>query len=78
MDHWPGSSRTHVSAVRKGRPRKEDKSKALDGSEAYPVVDHGSLTAANLVRKGKHLEWSTLVTNEAGMLIRICYPVMAQ
>ncbi|GJE90784.1 hypothetical protein PsYK624_069280 [Phanerochaete sordida] len=66
MDHWPGSSRTHAaSAVRKGRPRKEERNKALDGSEAYPVVDHGSLTAANLVRKGRHLEWSTLFNNTA-------------
>ncbi|EKM55190.1 uncharacterized protein PHACADRAFT_208714 [Phanerochaete carnosa HHB-10118-sp] len=67
MDHWPGSSTTHtLPALKKGRPRKEDKSKALDGSEGHPVVDHGSLTAANLYRKGRHLEWTTLGTNDTG------------
>lgn len=67
MDHWPGSSTTHTApAVKKGRPRKEDKSKALDESEAYPVVDHGSLTAANLYRQSRRLEWTTLVTDGIG------------
>lgn len=64
MDIWPGSSTHTVPPVKKGRPRKDDKARvASDGREAYPVVDHGSLTAANLCRIGKRLEWSTLFHN---------------
>lgn len=67
MDSWPGSSTHAVPSLKKGRPRKEDSDKTpLEGRETHPIVDHGSLTAANLHRVDKRLEWSVLTQDSAG------------
>ena len=70
MDFWPSGSQVGSLPNKNGRKKKADREKTTqrDG-ETYPVVEHRSLTAANLVREGEGLEWSFLLRDGISMLI---------
>lgn len=70
MDFWPSGSQVGRLPNKNGRKKKVDREKITqrDG-ETYPVVDHRSLTAANLVRGGEGLEWSFLLQDTTSALL---------
>ncbi|KAI0345324.1 hypothetical protein BDW22DRAFT_1326075 [Trametopsis cervina] len=69
MDYWPtgyGEGSGHY------RPRSQGKGKERAGSQRreHPLVEPGSVAAANLVRRGKLLDWNFLNQNVTGRRLR--------
>ena len=65
MDGWPTDDRDTVEAPSGKKPRK-----ALS-NWTYPVVEHGSLTAATLTRTHQRLEWSFVVQDSPSRSHRV-------
>lgn len=63
MDGWPTDDRDTVDTSANGKGRKSRK--ALS-DWTYPVVEHGSLSAATLRRTHQRLEWSFVAQDSSG------------
>ncbi|RDX56514.1 hypothetical protein OH76DRAFT_1426024 [Lentinus brumalis] len=58
MDFWPGYFAEQETSSSQEKRKGKAQDKRIEGPWRYPVLDHGSLAAATLVRKAKRYEWS--------------------
>ena len=64
MEFWPSASTKDTqSQQKKGKGR----DKTVENRANYPVIDHGSLSAATLVKINGKLEWRTAFSSQRGM-----------
>ncbi|KAL5532659.1 hypothetical protein ACEPAF_4433 [Sanghuangporus sanghuang] len=73
MEFWPSLSSSAIAKKYQGNPDNgKGKGKAESNSKAswtsYPVIDHGALSAATLVKIGDALEWRTVHSPRKGYL----------
>ncbi|KAL5489819.1 hypothetical protein ACEPAI_4651 [Sanghuangporus weigelae] len=73
MEFWPSlSSSAIVKKYQSKSDKRKGKGKAKSNSEgswtSYPVIDHGALSAATLVKIGDALEWRTVHSPRKGYL----------
>lgn len=70
MDFWPTGYSQHSTPRKKGKKGSDatGKTAADSGSGAYPIVEQGSVAAANLIRQGRRVEWTYLGLNDTGIL----------
>lgn len=60
MDVWPGGPRPGADALSKEAAKGTKKSKKQQEFDSYCVNELGAVTAANLHRAGRRLEWTFL------------------
>ncbi|KAI0333487.1 hypothetical protein GY45DRAFT_1296833 [Cubamyces sp. BRFM 1775] len=58
MDAWPSYCHERTSSSEKAKGKARAKDERLENPWRYPVVEHGSLSAATLKKKGRRLEWT--------------------
>ncbi|KAI0819525.1 hypothetical protein BC628DRAFT_1402047 [Trametes gibbosa] len=56
MDAWPSYCHGKEGTTNKGKVKA--KNEKIEGPWRYPILEHGSVGAATLKRKGKHYQWS--------------------
>ncbi|KAI0093849.1 hypothetical protein BDY19DRAFT_989383 [Irpex rosettiformis] len=76
MDFWPTRYSEKPRQYKRGERRShaQGETAANVDSCAYPVVEQGSVAAANLIRHGRRVEWTFLGQNDTGRRLHVHKP----
>ncbi|KAH8116863.1 hypothetical protein DFH11DRAFT_1577909 [Phellopilus nigrolimitatus] len=68
MDFWPGISKAPTKDTTLKKKKGKGNSREAERWTNYPIINHGGLSAATLVKVGSALEWKTVHSIRKGYL----------